>query len=230
MAKSDARALPPRDLDDLRARAFALAGRRVDDAARALGLATVERGLHTKGKMGELVERLLGATGGSTATHDFPSLEVELKTVPVDREGRPRESTYVCRVSLAEAERAEWNDSWARRKLSHVLFVPVIVDGEPTFAQPVFFRPTSAQERVLRADFEDLLGAIGAGHVEDLTARDGQVLQLRPKAKDGSVRTLAFDRDGTPIETSPRGFYMRARYVGAILRDPAVDFDAVRDA
>ncbi len=194
---------PPRDLDELRRRAAALTGRTLSTTAS----------LHTKGKTGTLVEELLGATGRG-AVHDFPELGVELKTVPVDAQLRPRESTYVCRISLAEAEHAEWETSWVRSKLSHVLFVPI---HERTVLAPVFWRPTAEQERALRADFDELMGLIGRGRIEDVTAHDGELLQLRPKARDGSVRTTAFDRDGELVSTVPRGFYLRARFVGSLL-------------
>lgn len=209
------------DLAELRRRVEMLRGRSPDELAEASGFA-----LRGKGKLGELVERVLGATGGSQATHDFPELAVELKTIPVDDQGRPRESTYVCRISLARAEHAEWETSWVRSKLSHVLFVPVIVHDDDTraFGEAVFWKPTPEQDRVMRADFEELMGMIGSGHIEDLDARVGRVLQIRPKARDASVRTIVFDRDGEPISTVPRGFYMRPRYTGALLRDPATPF------
>lgn len=211
--------IAPRDLEELRARAEAIAGASLEELARGLGVEAPRVGLRTKGKLGELVERALGATGGSQATHDFPELGVELKTIPVDTSLRPRESTYVCRISLAEAERAEWETSWVRRKLAHVLWVPLV--EWRAIGRPVFWRPTPAQDRLLRADFEELMGAIGAGHIEDLTARDGVLLQVRPKAQNSRVRTTAWDRDGDPVQTVPRGFYLRARFTGAILRDPS---------
>ena len=89
--------------------------------------------MHGKGKVGEQIERALGASGGSTATWDFPELRVELKTIPLDASrGAPRESTFVCAVSLADADRAEWATSWVRAKLSRVLWVPVEVHGNGT--------------------------------------------------------------------------------------------------
>lgn len=193
----------PRDLEDLQRRAALLAGKRLDAVAS----------VHTKGKVGELLEQLLGATGKG-AVHDFPELGVELKTIPVDARGRPRESTYVCRISLAEAERAEWETSWVRRKLSHVLLVPIC---EGVIETPVFWIPSAEQERLLRDDFEELMGLIGRGRIEDLTAHEGEVLQIRPKARDGSVRTTTFDRDGELVSTVPRGFYLRPRFTATLL-------------
>ncbi len=203
---------PPRDEAELLARARALSGRPI-----AAG------GLHGKGKAGERVERALGATGGSTATWDFPGLQVELKTIPVDqRTGAPRESTFVCAVSLADAERAEWATSWARAKLSRVLWVPIEVaeDGTRQLGRPLLWSPTPEQDRILAGDFDEILGRIGMGDVEGITARVGRWLQLRPKAAHGRVRTTVVGADGELVSTVPRGFYLRASFTGAILRDP----------
>lgn len=207
------------DLADLRRRVDALVGRTVDDIASELLTIAPIVGVHTKGKVGALIESILGATGGSRARQDFPELGVELKTVPVDAARKPRESTYVCRIALADAERAEWESSWVRRKLSHVLFVP-ICDG--TILTPVFWKPTLEEDRAMHSDFDELMGTIGAGRIEDITAHAGEILQIRPKARDGSVRTTTFDRDGDLISTVPRGFYLRARFVARLLtpREP----------
>lgn len=179
--------------------------------------------MRTKGKVGELLERALGATAGSAAVQDFPQLGVELKSIPLDERGVPVESTFVCAISVAEAEYAEWETSWARRKLSHVLWMPVLpVDGEGQrrLGRPVFWRPTEEQEAVLRADFDDLMGLIGVGQIERLTAREGRWMQVRPKAAHGRVRTVAYGADGELIDTIPRGFYLRTKFTRAILKDP----------
>jgi DNA mismatch repair protein MutH len=202
---------PPRDEAELIARAEAIVGMTVEPG-----------GLHGKGKVGERIEQALGATGGSTATWDFPSLKVELKTIPVDATtGVPHESTFVCAVSLADAERAEWGTSWARAKLSRVLWVPIEVEdgGARRVGRARLWSPTSEQDAVLGGDFEDILGRVALGDVEGVTARLGRWMQLRPKAAHGGVRTVVPGADGELVSTVPRGFYLRARFTGAILRD-----------
>jgi DNA mismatch repair protein MutH len=213
---------PPRDEEDLRQRVAALRGQSIEAIAASLGFAIDGDGVHTKGKVGALLERALGATGGSAATHDFPHLGIELKTIPIDPRGVPRESTYVCTVSLADAEREEWSTSWVRAKLAHVLWVPVETDDAVRrVGEPMFWRPTPEQEAILCADFEEAMGTIAIGGIEGLTARAGRWMQVRPKARDGSARTVVRGRENEAIATVPRGFYLRARFTGAILRDPA---------
>lgn len=210
---------PPRTREELFERAGSLAGRTLDEIAAGAGEVLGPRGVHGKGTIGALLERVLGATGGSAATWDFPDLETELKSVPLRPNGVPRESTYVCTLPLLDVEGLEWSRSWVRRKLSRVLFVPVYVAGARVGA-PMLFSPTPEQDAVLRADFDEIVGTIGVGGIEGLTARVGRWLQLRPKAAHGAVRTRTIGPDDSTLATVPRGFYLRATFVGALLRDP----------
>jgi DNA mismatch repair protein MutH len=214
--------LPPRDEAELLARARALHGHPVGALAARLGLNLDGPAVATKGKVGALLERALGATGGSAATWDFPALRVELKTLPLGSNGAPSESTFVCSVSLLDADRAEWDASWVRAKLARVLWVPVETraDGVRAVGEALLWSPTAEQERVFAADFEEILGRVGAGAIEGLSAHVGRWLQLRPKAAHGRVRTIAPGRDGDRVSTVPRGFYLRARFTRAILAEP----------
>jgi DNA mismatch repair protein MutH len=223
---------PPSSLGELEQRVAWLSGRSLRELERELGALGTQATRHRKGKTGQLIERALGASAGSLSVPDFVQLGIELKTIPLDDQGRPRESTFVCSLSVAEADRAEWQTSSVRAKLAHVLFVPIVhrapaapVDRAPTtddavIGRPLFWRPSDAQEAVLRADFDDLVGMIALGQIEALTAKLGHWLQVRPKAAHGGVRTRAYGPDGEFVATIPRGFYLRARFTGALLRDP----------
>ncbi len=209
---------------DLIARAAALAGRSLGDLAREHRVSLAGGGARTKGKIGAAIERALGASAGSAARPDFPEIGVELKTIPLDAEGRARESTYVCRLRLADADRAEWATSWVRRKLACVLWVPIVGAGaiaDRRVGRSLLWRPTRAQEAALAADFDDIMGLVGVGRIEDLTARVGRYLQARPKAAHARVRTVAFGPEDERTTALPRGFYLRARFTAAILADPA---------
>jgi len=215
----------PSSVEDLRKRANALEGKSLGAILEALGLVASHDPLRTKGSAGETMERALGATGGSSRVHDFPDLGVELKTIPVTADGTPLESTYVCTLSLTDAESQEWETSWVRAKLARVLWMPTIGEHglawqERVVGKPLLWEPSAAQDAVLRGDFDDVVGLIGIGRIEDLTAHRGRWLQVRPKAKDGSVRTMAYGADNEAIATIPRGFYLRARFTGALLADP----------
>ncbi len=213
---------PPATIDELMARASALEGVGIDELAAQAGLALADS-VRQKGKVGELCEWWLGATAGSAKLHDFPQLGVELKTIPVDEQLRPSETTFVATLQLRDADTLDWASSWVRAKLAHVLWLPVITPhaGPRRFGAPRLWRPTAEQEQILHDDFDEIVGMIGAGGIESVTARMGRWLQLRPKAQDRDHRTLVHGPEGELLSTVPRGFYLRTRFTGAILLDPA---------
>ena len=217
---------PPSSEAELAERAAWLAGRTIGEVAAALGIAPPPLGSRGKGKMGDLLEKALGAEAGTAPTPDFPGLGVELKTIPVDDRGLSCESTFVCTISLARADEARWETSVARAKLRCVLFVPIRVGArlsshERRIDNALLWRPTQKQEAVLQADFDEAMGTIGAGGIEQVTARTGRWLQVRPKAATSRVRTVSFGPEGEWIATVPRGFYLRARFTRALLQDRA---------
>ncbi|GAL19608.1 DNA mismatch repair endonuclease MutH [Vibrio maritimus] len=58
---------------------------------------------------------------------------------------------------------------------------------------------------------------IALGGVNQITARSGEVLQIRPKAANSRAKTEAYGASGQPIKTLPRGFYLRAKFTSYIL-------------
>lgn len=213
---------PPRSERELWERARRLAGRTVAELARDAGIAVPADQRRAKGLVGNLVERALGATGANTDAPDFPDLGVELKTIPVARDGRPRESTFVCTIDLRSIADTDWHGSRARRKLARVLWVPVESEADVPLGQrrlgaPVLWSPARDEEDALRGDWEEIARLIGRGDVEMIDARAGQCLQVRPKARDGRSRGRAADADGAPVRTLPRGFYLRATFTARIL-------------
>jgi DNA mismatch repair protein MutH len=213
---------PPGTELELVQRAEALAGSSLAELAGRFGVAVPPDLRRAKGFVGGLLERALGATAGSRALPDFPQLEIELKTLPVDRSGLPLESTFVCTIPLTEIGDVEWESSRVRRKLCRVLWVPV--EGERTIpiaarriGQPLLYRLTAEDEAQLRQDWEELAGLIGRGHVESLTGHLGKSLQIRPKAAHSRARRLGFDAEGVPFAALPRGFYLLASFTLALL-------------
>ncbi len=214
---------PPHDEHELRVRAFGLVGHSIASLASRLGMQLPPIGATSKGKVGELVERALGATGGSRAAHDFPELGIELKTLPIDARGVARESTYVCRARFDAVETLTWQRSWVRAKLAHVLWVPVVTPEKTSpwsarqIAEPFFWEPSAEDAGLLADDFAELLGTVAVSGVDAVSARVGKVLQLRPKAATGSARVRTVSEDGDESSSVPRGFYLRAGFTTGLL-------------
>jgi DNA mismatch repair protein MutH len=217
----EARPRPPVDERELLVRAQGLAGRTVEQVAARFALPVPSELRHHKGWLGQLVEYALGASAASRAEPDFPHLGVELKTLPVDAQARPRESTYVCVAPLDGAIEPRWEDSWVCRKLARVLFVPVVGSeavAARRFGAPVLWVPGPEERARLRADWEDLTERIVRGDLERLDARAGEILQLRPKGAAASDVTWTLNRDADWVETMPRGFYLRRSFTAELLR------------
>jgi DNA mismatch repair protein MutH len=77
--------------------------------------------------------------------------------------------------------------------------------------------PNEEEDRQLRMDWEELMDLIVLGQVERITARHGEVLQLRPKAANSKALTEAIGARGEPILTLPRGFYLKKNFTAALL-------------
>lgn len=213
---------PPRTETELLDRCHALAGRRLDQVAAELGEALPGDLNRRKGWVGQLLEQALGATAAARAEPDFQGIGVELKTLPVDSRGRPRESTYVCTVPL-EGPAEAWEECWLRRKLARVLWLPVEADparpaGERRVGTALLWSPAPDEEAVLRRDWEELMEMVEMGELERISARHGEVLQIRPKAADARALRSAVGPDGAPVRVNPRGFYLRASFTAALLR------------
>jgi len=203
--------------------ALHLAGHSLADLAEQAGIAVPANLKREKGWVGQLLEWHLGATAGSKPEQDFPELGIELKTLPIDANGKPLETTFVCVAPLLGIAGQTWEHSSVRNKLSRVLWIPVeggrqIPLGERRVATPFLWSPSAEEEALLRQDWEELMEQIALGNIEQLSARQGQVLQLRPKAANGRALTPAFGRQGQLIQTRPRGFYLKTAFTHNLLR------------
>ena len=215
-------AVPPRDEAELLARARALAGATVAEVAASCGWAVPRDLRRHKGWLGDLLEAALGATARSRPLPDFTELGIELKTVPVDVAGRPRESTHVCAIALGDLAGQRWQTSTVRAKLARVLWMPVEARAELPLAvrrigAPRLWSPSAAEEGVLRADWEEHMELLATGRFDQLDARLGVYLQVRPKAANARALTAAGDAEGAPGATLPRGFYLRSSFTRGLL-------------
>lgn len=215
---------PPADERELLARAGELAGLPLGELARCAGTAVPESLRHAKGWVGELLEALLGATAQSRPVPDFEALGIELKTLPLNTRQQPQESTFVSTVPLVDVAGLQWSQSTVRAKLACVLWIPVEAARETPLehrrvGRPILWRPDAEDAAILQADWEEHIEHIALGRLEELDARMGTYLQVRPKAFTRDDRTATFGADGTPMTSLPRGFYLRTVLTRKILAE-----------
>ena len=204
-------------------RSYKLAGLTLSEIAAQHGLAVPRQLLHAKGWIGQLLEHCLGATAGSTAEPDFQVLGIELKTIPVNALGRPRESTYVCTVPINGDAESSWQTSWVRRKLAHVLWLPVETEAGTSIEQrrigtAILWSPSAAENNCLQQDWEEHMEFIQLGRIHEISAHHGNCLQIRPKAANKHALSNTTNEDGESVQTLPRGFYLRPGFTHEILQ------------
>ncbi|SNY64913.1 DNA mismatch repair endonuclease MutH [Enterobacter sp. CC120223-11] len=212
----------PHSEAELLAQAQLLAGYTLGELAAIANLPIPPDLKRDKGWIGVLLEIWLGASAGSKPEQDFAALGVELKTIPIDRQGRPLETTFVCVAPLTGNSGVTWETSHVRHKLKRVLWIPVEGEREIPLAErhvgsPLLWSPNEEEDCQLRMDWEELMDLIVLGQVERITARHGEVLQLRPKAANSKALTEAVGTHGEPILTLPRGFYLKKNFTAALL-------------
>ena len=213
----------PQTLEQLLSQAQSIAGLTFGELADELHIPVPPDLKRDKGWVGMLLERALGATAGSKAEQDFSHLGVELKTLPINAEGYPIETTFVSLAPLVQNSGVKWKNSHVRHKLSCVLWMPIegsrhIPLRERHIGAPILWKPTAEQERQLKQDWEELMDLIVLGKLEQITARIGEVMQLRPKGANSRAVTKGIGKNGEIIDTLPLGFYLRKEFTAQILK------------
>ena len=212
----------PQTLEQLLSQAQSIAGLTFGELADELHIPVPPDLKRDKGWVGMLLERALGATAGSKAEQDFSHLGVELKTLPINAEGDPLETTFVSLAPLVQNSGVKWENSHVRHKLSCVLWMPIegsrhIPLRERHIGAPILWKPTAEQERQLKQDWEELMDLIVLGKLDQITARIGEVMQLRPKGANSRAVTKGIGKNGEVIDTLPLGFYLRKEFTAQIL-------------
>jgi DNA mismatch repair protein MutH len=213
---------PPQTEAELLHRAKLIAGLSISHLAKQQDVLLPKQLLRAKGFVGQLLERHLVTTAGNKAVPDFEQLQIELKTIPVYRNGVPRETTYVCRVPLLNYG-LSWRESVVYKKLARVLWIPIeaeeeIALGDRKIGSPLLWSPSQAEESILARDWEELMEMVSCGSLTRITAYHGTYLQVRPKAAHSRVLRLGVGEGGAYIKTLPLGFYLRTSFTKEILQ------------
>ncbi|MFT5559634.1 MAG: DNA mismatch repair protein MutH, partial [Sphingobacteriales bacterium] len=195
----------PRSTTELLSRCEQMAGHSLAELAEMAGQPMAKDLRSNKGWVGQLIEWHLGATAGSKPEQDFKHLGIELKTIPIDQNGKVLETTFVCSAPILNTSQLNWGNSNVRNKISKVLWVPVqgertVPLGDRIVGNSFLWSANQQQAELLKLDWNEIMEKVALGQIESITARDGQVMQLRPKAANGKCLTNAFGEDGQLIK------------------------------
>lgn len=214
---------PPQTESKLCEYADAIAGLRLADLAACFNVSVPHNLKRDKGWVGQLLEMALGASAASRPEPDFVELGIELKSLPLNKAHKPSESTFISTIPLLEVAHLTWKTSYVYKKLARVLWVPVEADPaiplpDRKIGTPLLWSSTPEQEEVLARDWQELTDMIGMGKLEEINARHGEYLQVRPKGADSKALCWGIGSNGERILTLPRGFYLRALFTAQILQ------------
>ena len=222
---------PPKSEAELLSRCRVLAGKSLGQVASELNIAVPASRTGAKGWAGQLIELYLGASAASKPEPDFQTLGIELKTIPVNRRGRAKESTFVCMTPMTVSAGLRWPESSVRHKLDRVLWVPIEADPGilPTNSRvgnAFLWSPSPEQARVLEQDWQELIEMICFGEFDKVSAKHGEYLQIRPKAANSASLARTTLANGEAGLTLPRGFYLRTRFTNMLLKEKLSADDA----
>lgn len=214
---------PPKTFEELIEKLNFIVGKSLTELAEFAKLPVPIDPLHGKGFTGELIEKCLGASAANQSIPDFPELGVELKSIPVDDNLNPLESTFLCYAPLTGIRHYQFESSPLYSKIARVLFVLVRASRELDFNERIvvgyfFYSPSREELATVREDFNELYELVKTGNVERINARIGQIIQMRPKGANGKVLTECIGKNGEIIKTRPRGFYMRRAFTQKLIQ------------
>lgn len=212
----------PETFEELMVRLDSLIGKNLAELAKLMDVPLPPSSTRGKGFAGALIELCLGASAGNLPQPDFPKLALELKTMPLDCRLCPEESTFVTHAPLLGMRNVRFEDTVLYKKLSRIVFV--FIESAKEVALPerrvlgyTFWSPDDRVKEILKNDFEELMELVNTGHIEDITARIGTIIQMRPKSASGLDLTECVGPDGSLIKTRPRGFYLRRSFTKQIV-------------
>ncbi len=215
---------PPLTINELMQRVEQIAGLTLGEIAAEFNFKTPEHLLREKGWQGQLLEYVLGATAGSKPVPDFEHLGIELKTIPIGFNGKPLETTYVSVVPLTNLTGMTWQSSTVKKKLTHVLWLPILAEKtiqpiDRTIGSGFLWQPSLAQEHQLQRDWEEQMELIALGRINEISGHLGEVMQIRPKAANSKALTDVIGPNGTMTQTLPRGYYLKIPFTAQILAE-----------
>lgn len=216
----------PQNLAELQQRLELIKGHTLGELAAVIRAQLPGSTLNGKGYAGELIEVMLGAGAKNLSEPDFTKLGIELKTVPVDRDFKPLQSTYICYAPLTDVRSQDFWHSPLYLKLRLCLYVFVLSPRDLPMAQRriidyyLHAMPETDLQQV-KQDYDELMELVSLGQAQQITAHIGTIIQMRPKAADGKQLTDCVDEEGNLSKTRPRGFYMRRSYTSKLCQQVA---------
>ncbi len=169
-----------------------------------------------KGYKRELAVKILAKGGGTVS--ELQKAEIEMKTITLERSGRPREHMSFPAFKYMEIINQEWEESSFFERLERkFLFVVFQKDkqGVDRLAQSMYWNMPYEDREEARRVWEDTKHRVLTDARNLPNSKESAVAHVRPKAKDGQ------DREETPQGEMlvKKCFWLNSSYIAAVLAE-----------
>ena len=213
---------PPKDLTTLLERLDLIVGRSLQELATLAKVHIPENNLNGKGFCGQLLEIFLGANAHNLSQPDFLNLQIELKTLPVNSDLSPQESTFICSADINPERYIPFEHSALYHKIKNILFVLLLAPkGLPIKDRRIigyfFYQPDQNELDQIATDYNEFCELIFSSNARSINGSLGNIIQMRPKAAHSNVFTPIRDSQGQTTYAGPKGYYLRASYTKKLI-------------
>ncbi|WP_100408087.1 PDDEXK family nuclease [Bacillus solitudinis] len=185
--------------------------------------------LINKGRIGQLLEILLGLQNGNSLT-DFE--DGELKTNKAKVNGLPIETMFITQLATQVDDLLNnigFEESRLYQKINRLIYIPVVKMGEPTdwfFKKPVYFEMIKGDAfyHQLEEDFHTIIEQM-KNHIKtdgQLHTSSGKYIQIRTKDSK-PYRPIYSHVYNAPISNKNFAFYFKKSFMTDLLKK-SVDY------
>lgn len=201
--------------------AMSIYGYTIYDLARKFNF-VIPKNIENKGYIGQIIEKIFGVYVANQAVSDFYNLGIELKTIPINKERKSLESTFICATSFIGINGVIWETSYLYYKLKRILWIPIKINNAKSLKEyiidlPFLWSPNFKEEKIIKQDWEDIMYFITFGKIEKLNSKYGEILQVKKKSNNKSSLTQGIGEYGQKIFISPRSFYLRKNFTNKLI-------------
>ena len=169
----------------------------------------------SKGYVGNLMQFAFGLRPNSKPLPDLERFRIEIKTIPVDPDLNALENTRLTKINPSELVlEDEWSRSHAFRKVTTILFVPVVKHpraaarvGGWYSRSPFVWMPSLDELAILEEDWKTVRDVYRKGSVTK-SAIPGTYMFANTQSRDSSVRERYKLPTGDEMEVQPKAFYL----------------------
>lgn len=201
-----------------------LCGYSVKEVSEALSEPIPKYLKKNKGFIGILLEKILGSnTTNNKSCVDFPSLGIELKSIPINELGYPLEDTCICTVPLTQNTGLMWENSYLYQKIKKILWIAVqgskkILLQDRLFKKAFIWSPSKYETKIVKSDWEILMDKIVLGEFKKISSTDSNVLYIKNKHRNKFSRIKFTDELGNLQLIKPKAFYFKKRFTKILLK------------